>query len=164
MCSKDILRNQKKMKTFVNFIITSDFMQKSVRILAKIFARLVKSVFYLSGRNFWETISSEKFFFHSLNIFIAWSKQFLEFLLKIVGRLVETAFHASRRTFWEKFLQVTKLEFLKIFRNWTEEFSTLTRFFRQFRQNCNLPVQKNILIKSIFFERITLSKLLSDFE
>ena len=122
-----------------------------------------ETVFYLSGRKFWKKSSSEKFCFHSLNISIAWAKLFLEFWLKTVGRLVETAFHVSRGTFREKFFQVRKLESLNIFRNWTEEFSTLTRNFRQFRQNCNLPVQKNILIKSIFFERITFSKLLSDF-
>ena len=141
-------------KTFVNFIITSDFKQKSFRILAKFFARLVKSVFYLSGIKFWEKISSERFCFHSLNISIAWPKQFLEFWLKIIGRLVETAFHASRGTFWEIFFQVRKLESLKNVRNWTEEFLTLTRSFRQFRQNCNLPVQKNVLIKSIFSKEL----------
>ena len=122
-----------------------------------------ETVFYLSGRKFWKKSSSEKFCFHSLNISIAWAKLFLEFWLKTVGRLVETAFHVSRGTFREKFFQVRRLESLNIFRNWTEEFSTLTRNFRQFRQNCNLPVQKNILIKSIFFERITFSKLLSDY-
>ena len=85
---------------------------------------------------------------------MAWAKHFLEFWLKIIGRLVETAFHASRGTFWKIFFQVKKLESLKNVRNWTEEFLTLTRSFRQFRQNCNLPVQKNVLIKSIFSKEL----------
>ena len=38
-------------------------------------------------------------------------------------------------------------------RKWTEELWTLTRNFQRFRQNCNLPVQKNNVIKSFFFRK-----------
>ena len=152
------------MKTIVIFIRTSDFKQKIFSILAKDFRHACQNCILPVRKKFLAENFFRKVFFSSLKNSIAWPKQFLEFWLKIVGRLVETAFHVSRGTFWEKLFPVKKLESLKIFRNWTEEFSTLTRFFRHFRQNCILPVQKNILNKSIFFERNTFSKILSDFE
>ena len=132
--------------------------------MAKDFLQACQNCILPVRKNFWQKVSSEKFCFHSLKISKAWAKLFLEFLLKKVGRLVETAFHVWRGTFWESFFQKKILEPLNIFRNWTEEFWTWTRYFQQFHQNCNLPVQKNNLIKSIFFEWITFSNLLSDFE
>ena len=56
--------------------------------------------------------------------------------------------------FEKSFFKKKLLEALNIFRNWTEEFWTLTRNFQQFRQNCNLAVQRNNLIKSLFSKEL----------
>ena len=56
--------------------------------------------------------------------------------------------------FEKSFFKKKLLDALNIFRNWTEEFWTLTRNFQQFRQNCNLAVQRNNLIKSLFSKEL----------
>ena len=144
----------KLLKAVVIFIITSDFEQKILRILAKVFRQAFQNCILPVRKKFLGKKFFRKIFFHSLKISIAWAKLFLEFWLKKVGRLVETACHVWRGTFWEKFFQKKLLEALNIFRNWTEEFWTLTRNFQQFLQNCNLAVQRNNLIKSLFSKEL----------
>ena len=78
-------------KTFVNFIITSDFKQKSFRILAKFFARLVKSVFYLSGIKFLGKNFFRKVLFSFFEYFYSLTKT-------VSGVLAENNWQACRNS------------------------------------------------------------------
>ena len=121
--------------------------RKSFGLWLEISSSFVKTATYLSRRIFWLKVFFSKEL-HFQNYFRILSKNFSAICRKTSGRVVKSAFYLSTETFWENSFFVGKFFNFRIFQTlcW-KVLDFIRKIFWPSCQNCNLPVQKNNLLK-----------------
>ena len=135
--------------------------KKNSEHCGKFFDKVVKTVFYLSGKRLWEKTSSQEIFLNS------WAVPELE--QKSLRVLAQTGRQACRnsilcvkRNVLRIFLQKKIFESLNVFRKWTKNFVLWLESSSSFVKTATY-LSRRTFGQINFFERIPFFKLLSDF-